>query len=59
MANVKFSRKEIEKRVNLSPDILDRIMMLGVPVTAVSYLVNPSPVIARSAHIIASAIFVV
>jgi len=36
MANVKFSRKEIEKRVNLSPDILDRIMMLGVPVESLN-----------------------
>ncbi len=32
MANVKFSRKEVEKHIKLNSENLDKIMMLGIPV---------------------------
>ncbi len=32
MANVTFARAEIEKEIKLTPEVLDKIMMFGVPV---------------------------
>lgn len=32
MANVKFTRKEVEKEIKLTPDNLDKIRLLGIPI---------------------------
>ena len=36
MANVKFPRKEVEKHIKLDDRMLDRIMMLGIPVESLT-----------------------
>lgn len=36
MANVIFSRKEIEKEIKVTPEIAEKIMMMGVPVEALT-----------------------
>lgn len=36
MANVKFSRHEIEKEIKLTPQNIEKIMMMGIPVEKVS-----------------------
>ena len=36
MANIKFPRKEVEKHIKLTPENLDKIMMLGIPVESLT-----------------------
>jgi phenylalanyl-tRNA synthetase beta chain len=36
MANIKFPRKEVEKHIKLTPENLDKIMMMGIPVESLS-----------------------